>query len=368
MAVVPRHFSGSTQLVGKALEDVQAGRTLFALPVEAGVPALFGQAFAGSTFLYDDYAIYRQDRDVARSDAELVFGLAPGAEDGPFDLAILYLPKGKERVATALSAVSPFLGPDATLLVVGPNRGGIRSSGKLIEAHVGPVEGSRSGRHCVLLTARKAVSAEAFQGKREYSVDALGHSVRVVSAPGVFSHGQLDAGTALLLEQLEGITFKRALDWGCGAGVVGTALKLAVPKGAVDFVDSGAPALEAARLTLRANGLADESVWASDGFSDVPGAYDLIVSNPPFHTGLKTDFAVTERFIEEAPQHLTRGGRLIVVANTFIKYTPIFRRSFSSMQVVAENSRYRVIVAERTGRATGVTRSPGRSPGPRQRS
>ncbi len=162
----------------------------------------------------------------------------------------------------------------------------------------------------------------------------------------MFSHGKLDEGTDFLLAQLRALPFEKALDWGCGAGVIGAALKLAHPEKHVDFVDSNVMALEATRRTLASNGFATDSVWPSDIFSDVHGRYDVIVSNPPFHKKLETDFSITERFLREAGEHLTGSGRLIIVANAFINYFPPLRESFGKVEVVAENTKFRVIEAK----------------------
>ena len=43
--------------------------------------------------------------------------------------------------------------------------------------------------------------------------------LEVVSLPGVFSHGRLDLGSALLLEHLDNPPGGRLLDFGCGAGI-----------------------------------------------------------------------------------------------------------------------------------------------------
>ena len=51
--------------------------------------------------------------------------------------------------------------------------------------------------------------------------------------------------------------------------------------------DVSAPAVEASRATLAANGVEGE-VFASNVFSEVKGRFDMIISNPPFHDGMQT--------------------------------------------------------------------------------
>jgi len=265
------------------------------------------------------------------------------------DLAVVFLPKGKELIEFVFSSVSKTLEHGAAVIIVGPKKSGIRSCRPLVEKYFGSVSSSRSARHCVLIEAEKTVEAELFEGKKSYSVEVFGKELHVVTLPGVFSHGQLDEGTGALLAHLDAgrVTFKKALDFGCGAGVIGAALKLARPGKKVDLVDSNVMALEAARQTLKANSFGADCVWASDVFSDVPRRYDLIVSNPPYHAGLMTDFSVTERLIREANQHLTRSGRLVIVTNAFGKYAPHLRQHFGRVRMAGKKGHYRIIEASK---------------------
>jgi len=218
MARVPTQFSREAQLAGKVLESVQARRALFALPPEPGLPALFASAFPESTFLYHDYAAYLADKGAARLDGtKLVFAQRCDTAE-LHDLAVVFLPKGRELIEFVFSSTSQVMEAGAMALVVGQKRGGIRSSRPLVEKYIGRVVSSAPGRHCVLMEAKKEVEAEPFEGEKRYCAEIFGKNVQVVTLPGVFSHGELDEGTEFLLEQIDPdtLTFKRALDFGCG--------------------------------------------------------------------------------------------------------------------------------------------------------
>ena len=350
MEHVFRQFGRSTQLAGMALDGVHAERPVFALPPEPGLLRPFGNAFSQPDFLYHDYAIYLRDNEAARPDGAKLF-FAPRYDEmaGMHDLAVIFLPKGKELIEFVFSSVSKTLEHGAGVIVVGPKKSGIRSCKPLVEKYFGSVLSSRSARHCVVIEAEKTVETELFEGKKSYSVAVFGKELHVVTLPGVFSHGQLDEGTGVLLAHLDAgrVSFKKALDFGCGAGVIGAALKLAHPKKKVDFVDSNVMALEAARQTLEANSFGPDCVWASDVFSHVSRRYDLIVSNPPYHAGLMTDFSVTERLIQEANRHLTRSGRLVIVTNAFGKYAPHLRQHFGRVRMAGKRGHYRIIEASK---------------------
>ncbi len=351
MTHVPNCFSGAAQLAGMALEDVVAHRPLFALPEEAGLPGLFAADFPGAHFLYYDYAVYRRDREAAEAGSPFSFSIEPPAEGRPHDLAVIFFPKSKEAASLVFAAVSRGLEAGARVMIVGAKRSGVCAADRLIEAAIGPITGTRSARHCVLVEATKTVETPPEPEALEYTAPILGHDVRVVSLPGVFSHGRLDGGTRFLLDNLPPLRSRRTLDWGSGCGVIGTSLLLADLSKQVDFVDSNVMALEATRRTLAANGLDGQDVHASDVLSDIRGRYDLIIANPPFHSGQRTDFAATEGLVREVRRHMTRAGRLVIVISSFIKCEPWFRESLASHRIITDNGRFRIIEARRKRRA-----------------
>lgn len=358
----PKCLSGPTQLLFKSLAGVKASRPLVALPPEPGVPALLNSLLPRAHYQYFDFAVYRRDRELAAcSGSEMAFSSGFSGSGGRHDLAAIFLPKSGPLIGHVFSQVSSVLSPGASVLIVGANKSGIRSSRKLVERYIGPVAGSQSGSHSVLLTARKEIDPEPYVGEESFRAQALGHELEVVTLPGTFSYGRLDEGTEFLLDHLGSLEFRRALDFGCGAGVIGAALQLAAPGGRVELVDSNVMALDSARRTLALNALDPAAVQASDVLSEVRGAFDLIVSNPPFHAGLRTDFLVTQELIETAGRHLSREGRLVLVANVFINYFQYLRPEFVDVETLAENRKFRVIQARQPRRRPANPLGPGNS-------
>ena len=93
---------------------------------------------------------------------------------------------------------------------------------------------------------------------------------------------------------------------------------------------------------MEANGLAPASLGPSDIFSDVKGPYTRILSNPPFHTGIETDYRVVEEFLKGAARRLDRDGALQIVANRFLTYPPLIEKSIGLCRILAENESYRI--------------------------
>lgn len=107
------------------------------------------------------------------------------------------------------------------------------------------------------------------------------------------------------------------------------------------MVDISALAVESAKETLRFNNL-DGTVLASDVYSDIDGHYDNVISNPPFHAGLKTHYAATETFLELAPKHLSKNGQLMIVANSFLRYPAFIESAFGHCNTPAKNNKFAI--------------------------
>ena len=127
---------------------------------------------------------------------------------------------------------------------------------------------------------------------------------------GVFGASGLDPGTALLIEALDPEPGDAVLEIGCGWGAVGVAAAKAAPKGRVVLVDVNRRAVGLAKGNLARNGIPNAEVRPGSLFASVrTDRFDLIVSNPPYRAGRP----LILRLLEEAPDHLTPRGRILLV-------------------------------------------------------
>jgi 16S rRNA (guanine1207-N2)-methyltransferase len=181
----------------------------------------------------------------------------------------------------------------------------------------------------------------------EFEAEAAGLTWRLRSLPGVFSFDKIDEGSRLLLECLPVQTGGRVLDLGCGYGILGlTAARLGANW--VDLVDGDLLAAACARENLNRHGITNASALASDVTAAVRDQqYSLVITNPPFHSGKEVDYEVARAFIAQARQVLNPDGKLLVVANRFIRYERLVRELFKSAERVAETSKYQVLSAIR---------------------
>ena len=121
--------------------------------------------------------------------------------------------------------------------------------------------------------------------RRRVPVRLAGRELEVEVAPGVFSPGGLDKGTAVLLEEAppppSAGTF---LDLGCGWGPVALTLALVSPAATVHAVDVNERAVDLTRRNAAALGLDRVRASSPDGIPDAV-RFDLIWSNPPIRVG-----------------------------------------------------------------------------------
>jgi len=261
---------------------------------------------------------------------------------------VLYWPKSKERAQYFFANLLPYLESNADIYLVGDNKSGVKSAAKQVTGFFDTPTKIDSARHCALYRASYVTPVQAFDKNKwlkTYDVKAEDLTVKVISLPGVFSHGELDLGTKLLLSNLGHLKMKRTLDFGCGCGIIGTFIGLKRQDIPLELIDIDALALESAKLTLAANNV-EAKVYPSDGLADLHGKFATIVSNPPFHTGLKTDYRVPEQFIATAPKHLMDGGQLRIVANNFLRYEPILEQHFAKHELIDKDNKFKILSAK----------------------
>ena len=138
----------------------------------------------------------------------------------------------------------------------------------------------------------------------------------------------------------------QVLDWGCGTGLLAALLAKKWPESQFILSDDQWSAVRSAKRTMEQNQLQHRSsVFAEDGIGPHLSQYKFstILSNPPFHRGVKNDYVAFNAFIEKGVERLQKGGSFWLVGNRFLDHTSHLAKVVKHVETVKENSQYSVI-------------------------
>ena len=182
----------------------------------------------------------------------------------------------------------------------------------------------------------------------ECSFTYRGRTLRFMTDAGVFSRGELDTGTRLLLDALPDSLSGDILDLGCGWGPIGISVKTVWPETRVWMTDVNLRALERCGENARRNG-AEVTCAESDGFATLAGnMFDTVITNPPIRAGKQ----VIYRMFAEARDHLKPGGCLYLVirkqqgAESCLKY---LQTLYASVEKLDRSGGFWVLKARKDG-------------------
>ncbi len=161
---------------------------------------------------------------------------------------------------------------------------------------------------------------------------------------GVFSEAKVDAGSALLAPYLEGLKGNVA-DLGAGWGYLSHQIMTSDAVTRLDMIEAEKRALDcAAENVPGAN-----PVWA-DALTFDGGPYDVVVSNPPFHTSRAGDPELGRGFIATAARILKPRGVFYMVANRHLPYEAAMQAAFAKVEELSGSGGFKIFRATRPNR------------------
>ena len=260
-------------------------------------------------------------------------------------LVLLRLPKSLSALdafarlvaASSPSAVVLVAGGRLKYMTVGMNEVLLRSFGRL--------DVSLARQKSRVLIAREPRTVESPELERRHDSDL---DLWVTASGGVFAGASVDIGTRAMIAAFDQLPdYETAIDFGCGTGILASALKRRRPTARVIASDISAAAADSARGTAAANNL-DIEVVRDDGLSRPPDAsVDLIVLNPPFHDGGAVSIDAAHAMFVEARRVLRPGGQLWTVWNSHLGYTGALVRTVGPTVEVGRSPKFTVTASTR---------------------
>jgi 16S rRNA (guanine1207-N2)-methyltransferase len=165
---------------------------------------------------------------------------------------------------------------------------------------------------------------------------------------GIFSSDHIDPGSQLLVDHLPAHLHGTVADLGAGWGFLSDALFRRCPQiQQLHLFEADARALACAQENLARHHPREIHFHWHDVTTGLPGIYDAIVMNPPFHTGQATDIDLGRSFLKVAITSLRRGGKLLLVANRQLPYEAVLETSGMAWRKTAEDRTYKLLAAEK---------------------
>jgi 16S rRNA G1207 methylase RsmC len=174
-----------------------------------------------------------------------------------------------------------------------------------------------------------------------------GKAFEFLTASGVFSAKRVDAGTRLLIEAMILPPKGCVLDVGCGYGAVGIAAAASNPNLRVILTDVNRRAVLLARQNAEKNNVPNAEVRQGNLYASVQDlTFNCVLSNPPVSAGMKTVEAIVCGATEVMACKAT--FQMVVRSKVGRKTLPLlFTEVFGNFRVLARESGYRVLMAEK---------------------
>jgi len=268
---------------------------------------------------------------------------------GEWPMVLLLPGKSRDETLAAFATGHDLLAPGGHLVVAMPNSSGAARFEKELSKAAGGIHSLQKNKcrafHC---TRHEDWNPELLENWRELAKPRLIPDTPFFTEAGVFSANRIDPGSEFLTRHLPPGLSGRVADPGAGWGFLSHFLLSRFPKiQSIDLFEADSRALACARRNLAAFSDREIRFHWHDVTTGLTGPYDVIVMNPPFHTGQATDAGLGGEFIRRAAAALRRGGRLFLVANRQLPYEGVLTDCNLAWRKQAEDATYKLLFADR---------------------
>jgi 16S rRNA (guanine1207-N2)-methyltransferase len=266
--------------------------------------------------------------------------------EGKWPLVLVLPGKSRDEALFWFAAARDRLEPGGKIVAAMPNTAGAgRFEKELSQATRDIVSIQKHKCRAFYATDDGSWNEEIFNGWR--ALGALREISGFTVQAGIFSSDHIDPGSQLLADHLPAHLHGNVADLGAGWGFLSDAvLKRCSKIQRLDLFEADSRALECARKNLAGRGSEIHFHW-HDVTTGLPGIYDAIVMNPPFHTGQATDVDLGRAFLKVAAAALKRGGKLLLVANRQLPYEAVLETSGLAWRKIAEDKTYKLLFADK---------------------
>ncbi len=268
-------------------------------------------------------------------------------------LVLVQLPRGLAALEEIAQAIARWAHPEVLVWAGGRVKHMTRAMNEVLGRSFTEVQAGLAHRKSRVLRARGPRS-EVAAAPPSFPVWGTDPELafRLAAFGGTFGGATLDHGTRLLLRTLRQSPpthSSRIVDLGCGNGVIATAAALAFPEARVIATDQSRAAVAATACTVADAGVTDRvAIHRADATEAVPAQWaDLILLNPPFHSGATVHEGVGQRLIAACADVLEPGGELRFVFNSHLRYRALVERCIGPTRQLARDRTFTVLAAQK---------------------
>lgn len=264
--------------------------------------------------------------------------------EGRWPLVLILPGKSRDETLAWFTTAYDHLEPGGRIVVAMPNTAGAGRFEKEFAKAFGAPGSIQKNKCRTFYNSSEGAPDDAVLAEWRQLGERRSISGYAVEA-GIFSCDHIDAGSQLLADHLPAHLHGNVADLGAGWGFLSDSVLKRCPNiRKIDLYEADVRALDCARLNLSAHDREIGYHW-HDVTLGIPGGYDGIVSNPPFHTGQVTDVGLGKTFITTAHTALKRGGNLLLVANRQLPYEAVLDSLGMAWRKIAEDKTFKILSA-----------------------
>ncbi|MDR3162941.1 MAG: methyltransferase [Helicobacteraceae bacterium] len=268
---------------------------------------------------------------------------------GEFECGVIFAAKDQKRNLYDLSLLMASVRNGGMIALVSPNGLGGRSFMKNARLVLSGAEEffKRKNRILIAKNDKEFLNSDFYDKYRSFGdLKEIGNSM--FTRAGVFSSKKIDNGSKLLIETVKNEPIRgAAADFGSGNGYLSyELLKRFNDIRSISLFEADYNALEVSKTNIKDKRA--DFIWSDITTLERDRKFDVIISNPPFHSGAEADISLGKRFISSAYNVLKKDGVFYVVANRELPYEKIVRTLFNRQITMVEKDGYKVFKAIRS--------------------
>jgi len=265
-----------------------------------------------------------------------------------FDRILFRISKEKPINHHIINQALKKLTPHGEIIFSGQKKQGIKNYAQKLKQQLGNGSLEKHGLDYLFRAQVENHQHQIFDDQDYSNLRPINSGATIKSKPGQFGWNKLDAGSSLLIAELNKLNLTQALsvlDLGCGYGYLSlAALSSELKINKLCATDNNAAAIISATANLEPwKNTIDLDVVAADCGQSIDQRFDLILCNPPFHQGFAVDDSLGDRFLASAKQHLNSGGVALFVVNSFLPLEKKSKSLFKRCECLHNNKQFKVL-------------------------